>query len=150
MPQSEAKRENAGERMNDRVSFFMVLLIVCVATGLLPAVCAQSVQTFTLKEGENSTTVMIPGLREDISPASKINPEGSQGIAEESLRSLDVDSMRSASSPRLGIEWQRVYGARYAEEFASIHPTEDGGYIACGLTDAYYPDGDVNPPQFLW
>ena len=40
-------------------------------------------------------------------------------------------------------------GASYAEEFASIRQLNDGSYIACGMTDAYYANGNVYVPRFI-
>jgi hypothetical protein len=111
---------------------------------LVPATCADEVYTITSGVAENETGMYLPGFITETAPTTLMSSEGNQTESSVVPASKSAGLLRSApSSPRPGIEWQNVYGASYTEEFASIRQTPDGGYIACGLTDAYYPNGDV-------
>ncbi|MFA5269222.1 MAG: hypothetical protein WC379_14740 [Methanoregula sp.] len=111
---------------------------------LVPAACADEVYTITSGVAENETGMYLPGFITETAPTTVMSSEGNQTEASVAPVSKSAGLQRSGpSSPRPGIEWQNAYGASYTEEFASIRQTPDGGYIACGLTDAYYPNGDV-------
>ncbi len=134
--------------MKDPVSRVLGSIFLIVSFILIPAACAQEVQNTTMIDNGNITEVTLPGYIEDISPAST-DPSDAQNVSRSALKTLSLSSLSSSSVPRSEIEWQNVYGASYTEDFTSIHQTSDGGYIACGLTDAYYANGDVNVLRFI-
>jgi hypothetical protein len=116
--------------------------IVLVFLFLIPIVSGGDVQIIQGSK-EDNTAVFLPHSIQEIVRSENVSSVQDNADSTRSLVVLKAGASDEATSLRPGIEWQRTYGASYAEEFASIHQTTDGGYIGCGMTDAYYANGDV-------
>jgi len=136
------------------VKTYGIATVVCLGIWFLtimvfPGANAQDIQKITVSDRGNITEVVLPVISDDNAMPSENLSENTPEISGILLKSASISALESSAQPRAGIEWQKVMGSRFSEEFASIRETDDGGYIACGMTGAYNAHGDVNPPYRL-
>ncbi|MCI4667486.1 MAG: OmpA family protein [Bacteroidia bacterium] len=94
--------------------------------------------TFGGKENDIANSVQMDNRGNFILVGTTFSTDG-----DISFQRGDGDAWIFKVSPRGQLLWSKTYGGRLSEGFMDIQPTQDRGYILCGLTKSRTGEGDI-------
>ncbi|MCX6350873.1 MAG: hypothetical protein NTX03_03315 [Bacteroidetes bacterium] len=105
----------------------------------LSFICLSSCKKTDVKKGEKTiSSVLFSSNNNEIIYSMDSTLDGGYIIAikEENTHTINADGVVMKTDGDGNILWRKKYGGKSADAIFSVHPTKDGGYIACGYTSS--------------